>query len=205
MTAYLASVLAFSILHAASGHLPLRPVKVSIPINLRRFFESETQRNFFTFITVDIDRRKKSYRFEDLLRIVSAQLAEKTTPEYFMPQINYYVQSEKNIFAKATPLFAKNLALRLIHSRSGDETYTCTLSNLGKIDVPPEIQDHVERFDVMMGTSKKNHMNCAVCSCGNQLAISFTLSDYETDAERNFFRFLSAQGLKIILEQNLSE
>jgi hypothetical protein len=137
-----------------------------------------------------------------LLEVVSKQLAEKTKPEYFMPQINYYIRSEKNIFARVTPLFAKNLALRFIYSRTGDETYTCTLTNLGKIEVQPEIENLIDRFDVMLGTSRKNHMNCAVCSYQNQLVITFALSSYETDVEMHFFQSLAKQGMKIILEQN---
>lgn len=202
VTSYIAAVLAFSIYKTAAGHSFLHPIKLSIPINLRRFFESETQRNFFTFITVDIDFNNKTYSFDEMLQLVAEQMAQRIRPEYFMAQINYYMQAERNVFARVTPLFIKNLALQFIYRKLGDTTYTCTLSNLGKISVPASIEEYIERFDCMLGTSRKNHMNCTVCSFKNQLVISFTKSDYETDVERNFFRLLSKQGLKIILEQN---
>jgi hypothetical protein len=129
-------------------------------------------------------------------------MTKKVRPEYFMPRINYYIEAERNIFARVTPLFIKNLALRLIYRQSGDETFTCTLSNLGKISASPSADQYIKRCDFMLGVSGKNHMNCAVCSFQNQFVISFTKSDFENDVEKNFFRFLSEQGLKVIVEQN---
>jgi NRPS condensation-like uncharacterized protein len=202
VTAYLAAVLAFSICKTVSGRTFLHPLRISVPINLRHFFESETQRNFFTVVILDIDLYKKTYTFDELLHLVHEQMEQRFKPEYFMPRINYYMQSERNIFARVTPLFIKNLALQLIYRQSGDDTYTCTLSNLGKLSVSPSIEEYIKRFDFMLGTSTKNHMNCALCSFKNQLVISFTKSDFETDVEKNFFRFLSQKGLKVILEQN---
>lgn len=204
VTSYLTAVLAYSILQTKSGKNSPLPVRISIPINLRRFFESVTQRNFFAFIMVDIERNHKVLSFDELLKIVSEQMKERVNPEYFMPQLNYFQQAEKNILARVTPLFLKNLALRFIYSRMGDETYTLCLSNLGKIHVPPELEKQVEQFGFMLGISKKNHLNCGVCSFQDKLVVSFTKSDYETDVERNFFRFLTSEGLRVILEQNES-
>lgn len=202
VTTYLAAALAFSIYKAVLARNVFFPLRINIPINLRRFYESETQRNFFTFISLDIDLHNKSYTFEELLQLIAEQMEQKVQPTYFMPRINYFIEAEKNIFARITPLFIKNLALRLIYRQSGDETSTCTLSNLGTISTLPSIEKIIDRYDFLLGVSKKNHMNCAVCSYHKQFVISFTKSDYESNVEKLFFRFLSAQGLKVIIEQN---
>ena len=202
ITSYLAAVLAFSILETIPDRRSARPIRLSIPINLRRFFETETQRNFFTFITVDVETNKYRHTFDEILRLVSEQMTARTKPEYFLPRVSYYMQAEKNIFTRVTPLVIKNLALRLIYRNVGDETLTCNLSNLGKINVSPSIGEHIERFDVMSGTSRKNHFSCVVCSFKDKLVVTFTKSDFETDVEKHFFRFLAGQNIKIILEQN---
>jgi hypothetical protein len=202
VTTYIAAVLAFSIYKTALTHNVIHPLRINIPVNLRHFYESQTQRNFFTFITIEVNMHNKTYSFEDMLNFVTEQMAEKVKPEYFMPRINYYMEAEKNIFARVTPLFIKNFALRMIYKQSGDETFTCTLSNLGKISVSPSVEEYIKRFDFMLWVSKKTHMNCAICSFQNQFVISFTKSNFEIDVEKNFFRFLSQQGLKIVIEQN---
>lgn len=202
ITAYLAAVLAFSILETMPGRRSAHPIRLSIPIDLRRFFESKTQRNFFAFIYIDIEVRQSGYTLDELFLLVSEQMREKTKPEYFERRLGYYLQAEKSIFTRLTPLIVKNLALRVIYRQVGEKTYTCTLSNLGEIKTPPSLSDYLERFDAMLGNTRYNHMSCAVCSYKNQLVVSFTKRDFETDVEKRFFRFLSEQGLKIILEQN---
>ncbi len=202
ITAYLAAVLAFSILETMPGRKSAHPIRLSVPINLRRFFESKTQRNFFAFIYIDIEVKQNGYTFDELLQLVSEQMTTRTKPEYFAPKVSYYLQAEKNIVARLTPLMIKNFALRMIYRQIGEKTYTCTLSNLGEIKVMPQVSEYIERFDAMLGNSRINHLSCAVCSCKNQLVVSFAKSVYETDVEKYFFRFLSGQGLKIILEQN---
>ena len=200
ITAYLAAVLAYSILETMPGRKSAHPIRLSVPIDLRRFFESKTQRNFFAFVYIDIEVRQGGYTPDELFLLVSEQLQERTKPEYFERRLGYYLQAEKNIFTRLTPLIVKNLALRFIYRQVGEKTYTCTLSNLGEIKMPPSFYDYIERFDAMLGNSRFNHMSCAVCSCKNQLVVSFTKSDFETDVEKHCF--LSEQGLKIILEQN---
>ncbi len=202
ITAYLAAMLAFSILEAMPGRKSAHPIRLSVPIDLRQFFESKTQRNFFAFIYIDIEVRPNGYTLDELFLLVSEQMRERTKPEYFERRLGYYLQAEKNIFTRLTPLIVKNLALRIIYRQVGEKTYTCTLSNLGKIKTPPSLSGYIERFDAMLGNSRFNHMSCAVCSYENQLVVTFTKRDFETDVEKHFFRLLSEQGLKIILEQN---
>jgi NRPS condensation-like uncharacterized protein len=204
VTVYLAAVLAFAILETMPAKRLTQPVRLFIPINLRRFFETDTQRNFFTFVYIDISPADDDarYTFDALLRLVAEQMAERTKPEYFLPRLSYFIQTEKNIFTRVMPLVLKNLALRMIHRHTGDKTHTLTLSNLGKIDVPASVGDYIERFDVMTGNTRINHLNCVVCTYRDKLVVTFTKSDIETDVERYFFRFLSGQGLEIILEQN---
>lgn len=202
VTGYLAAVLALAIVETMPDRKMTRPVRLFIPINLRRYFETGTQRNFFTFAHIDIATNKTTYTFDALLQVVSEQLLERTKPEYFMPRLRHYMQAEKNIFTRAMPLIIKNLALKMVHRATGDKTHTCTLSNLGRIDVPASAGDYIKRFDLMLGNSRINHLNCLVCTYKNEMVVSFTKADIETDVEKYFFRFLSGQGLKIILEQN---
>jgi NRPS condensation-like uncharacterized protein len=202
VTAYLATLFIYSIYEVTRSYRGSHPIKLCIPIDLRQFYETLTQRNFFTIITVDITFDKNGYIFEDILKIVSSQLKERVKPEYIMGSVNYYMEAERNIWARMVPLVFKNIALRLIYKQSGEETYTCTLSNLGKINVLPCMKNHVKRFDILVGASRKNTLNCGVCTFDDTMVISFTKSIMETDIERYFFRFLSNKGLKITVEQS---
>jgi NRPS condensation-like uncharacterized protein len=202
VTAYLSALLIYSIYEASRSYKGNNPIKLCIPVNLRQFHETLTQRNFFTTITVDVEFDKNVYIFEDILKIVTTQMTERINPEYIMGRVNYYMEAERNIWARMVPLVFKNIALRLIYRQSGEETQTCVLSNLGKISVLPCLQNHVKRFDTLVGASRKNTINCGVCTFEDTMVISFTKSITETETERYFFRFLSNKGLKITIEQS---
>ena len=178
------------------------PIRICIPINLRQFFESESQRNFFTLVTVEVDLGVNIYTFDDILLIVSTQFKERIKPEYFMKSINYHVEAERNILARMIPLFIKNIALRLIYMKNGDETFTATLSNIGRILTKPSISKYIERYDILVDVSRKNNINCGVCSFDDKMVISFTKTALETDVEKYFFRYLSEKGVNITIEQN---
>jgi NRPS condensation-like uncharacterized protein len=205
VTVYLASVLAHSIRKTIPDGSFDKPIRLSIPINLRNFYESETQRNFFTPISIDWEPGMNAEDFDSLLMLMSDQLTARTKPEYFLPIAGYYLQAEQNILTRVMPLMIKNLALRLMFRRIGEKTRTCTFSSLGKIEVPPSIAEYIERYEAMTGNTKTNHFNMIVCTYRNQMVVTFTKSDYETDIEKHFFRFLSDQGLKITLEENQAD
>ena len=61
ITQYLTAVLIYSIYQEnylkAKGK---RPVKVCIPVNLKKYFPSKTMSNFFSYITVEAEMKKDS-------------------------------------------------------------------------------------------------------------------------------------------------
>ena len=76
------------------------------------------------------------------------------------------------------------------------------LTNLGVIDVPEEMREFVDYFDVLMGQPFSLRTNCAVGSFGDTLSINFTSTIIETDVERFFFRKLVQEGLHVKIETN---
>lgn len=59
VTEYLAAAILFSAyqIQRREGKRKIRPIRVSVPINLRNLFQTETLRNFSSFVNVEIDPR----------------------------------------------------------------------------------------------------------------------------------------------------
>ena len=72
LTEYLNSVLLYALLQKQSNdfHIRLKPVRIAMPVNLRRFFPSKTLRNFITMVYPFIDPRLGDYTFEEIVRHV---------------------------------------------------------------------------------------------------------------------------------------
>jgi hypothetical protein len=100
------------------------------------------------------------------------------------------------------PLFVKNQAINVGYKLAGPAIYTSVLSNLGVVDVPPEMAAHVETFDFLLGPSRVANVDCAVLGYNGKLKINFTRVIEEPVVERGFFTFLVKQGIPVKVESN---
>lgn len=178
------------------------PVKISVPVNLRNFFQSHTLRNFSSYVNIGLSFTEKDYTFEQILYIVSDKIKNEVQPEKFIEKISANVKAEKNILMRLAPLALKNVVLKTAFHVFGENLFTCALSNLGAVSVPDTMEEYIDRFEFVLGPPVMNLINCSVCSFRNDMIMTFTKVMYETDIERFFFRFLSGRGLKITIETN---
>lgn len=178
------------------------PITVSVPVNLRGFFDSKTLRNFSSYVNPEINANWGEYTFEEILHIVHHYLRHNITKKTLSAKMSKNVKSEKSIFVRVLPLFIKNLCISIIFKIAGESRMTSTLSNIGRIDVPEEMAAHVEQFDAMLGALRYNKVNCAVCAYQDILNICFTSTIQETHVEKAFFTFLVKMGIHVKLESN---
>lgn len=178
-----------------------KPIGISIPINLRTFFDSRTMANFFAVTLIEFLSDGKEHTFREILKTVSSQMDHKITKEKMEEVISYNVSSEKKWYLRATPLFVKWGALNLIFRRN-DRAYTMTLSNIGPIDILEEYKKDIERFHMLIGVSKRQPMKCAVCSYGDEVIVTFTSVFQDTRLQDRFFSFLKEENIPVALESN---
>lgn len=176
-------------------------IGISIPINLRRFFGSETMANFFAVTVIDFLSDRKEHTFSEVLKTVSLQMDTKITKEKMEETISYNVSNEKKWYLRITPLFVKWCALNLIF-RKNDRAYTMTLSNIGPIEIEADYRKEIERFHMMIGVSRRQPMKCAVCTYEEEVIVTFTSVFQDTRLQDRFFDFLKEKGISVKLESN---
>lgn len=203
LTEYITALMIYSIystqLKSRICHVP---VKISVPVNLRNFFPSQTLRNFSSYANIGLCFTDKDYSFEEILDIVSSKIKEEVQPEKLIENISANVKAEKNILMRLAPLVLKNVVLKTAFNTFGENLFTCSLSNLGAVRIPDKMEEYIDRFEFVLGPPILNLINCSFCSFRNELIMTFTKVMHETDIERFFFRFLSEKGLKITIETN---
>lgn len=203
VTEYITALIMYSIYCTQLNRRVCRtPVKISVPVNLRNFFPSKTLRNFSSYINVGITFSDQEYSFEKILNIVSEIIKSAACPEKFVKKISANVNAERNIFMRMAPLALKNIVLRTAYNAYGENLFTCSLSNLGSVNLPETMKEHVERFEFVLGPPVINFINCGVCSFKEDLFVTFTKTMHETDIEMFFFRYLTEKGLEIVIETN---
>lgn len=199
ITELLASVLISCIHNGMSLKDENKPVVISVPVNLRQFFPSESSRNFFCVINVSHHFQKDGQAFEDILSSVKRSFKSQLTKDNLEALMNRFGTIEKNFATKIVPLAIKIPVLK-IAGLSAERGVTAALSNIGKIDLPMPLRPYVELFDVFSSSRK---LQICLCSYEDNMVISFTSSYLGTDVQRCFFRSLAGMGAEIEISTNL--
>ena len=204
MTEYLNAVLLYALLQKQESewHLRLRPVKIAMPVNLRRFFPSKTLRNFITMVYPSIDPRLGEYTFEEIVTQVHNYMRYYINEKFLRGDITTNANTQRNPFIRIVPLFLKDFVVRQFYTRVQDRNSSAGLTNMGPMKLPEDMKPFVDRFDVYMGQPFSSRTNCAIISFEDILTINFASSIMESDVERFFFRKLVQDGIHVTIESN---
>ena len=199
---YLVSVFVYSVYQECLKGMPSKcPIRVAVPVNLRPYFSSITTKNFFVMVSANFHPAKESYTFEEILEIVKESLKSQITKENLEKSFSYNVSNEKFWFARITPLFLKNLAMRIVYTQSALAN-TTTITNIGNITVENIYKPYVEMFHAFLAMSKGQHIKGTICSYGDTLVFTFSYDLQDTGIQKAFFRKIAADGIEVQLDSN---
>lgn len=204
LTEYLNAVLLYALLQKQEADVPLkvRPVKIAMPVNLRRFFPSKTLRNFITMVYPSIDPRLGDYTFEEIVTQVHHYMKYYISEKFLRGDITTNAATQRNPVIRVVPLFIKDFVVRTFYTKVQDKNSSAGLTNMGALKVPEDMKPYIERFDIYMGQPFSSRTNCAVISFEDTLTVNFASSIAEADVERNFFRKLVRDGIHVKIESN---
>ena len=204
VTEYLNAVLLYSLLQKQEHdfHLKLRPVRIAMPVNLRRFFPSKTLRNFITMVYPSVDPRLGEFTFEEIVAHVHNYMRYYINEKFLKGDITTNAATKRNPFIRIVPLFIKDFVVRLFYTRVQDKNSSAGLTNLGSVYVPDAMKPYLERFDIYMGIPYSQRTNCAIASFGDTLTVNFASCIIEADVERRFFQKLVEDGIAVTIESN---
>lgn len=204
ITEYLNAVLLYALLQKQQeeGRRRLRPVKIAMPVNLRRFFPSITLRNFITMIYPGVDPRLGEYTFEEIVLQVHNYMRYHLNEKLLRGDITTNAATQRNPFIRVVPLFIKDFVVRMFYTKVQDRNSSAGLTNMGALQVPEGMRPFIERFDIYMGQPFSRRTNCAIISFEDTLTVNFASSIVEADVERYFFRRLVQDGIHVKIESN---
>lgn len=203
ITEYLTANLIYAIYtENVKRHPSKRPIKVCIPVNLKKYFDSKTISNFFSYITVIAETSKEEFNtFDDILEFVKADFSRKLNREELTKIMSFNVNLGRNLFIRLLPLFLKRVALKMSYIEIRKYT-TTTLSNVGVIDVLPEYKEYIEDVLILIAPGQGEKIKCSVCSYNDSINFTFSSILEETYVERAFFENISKNGIDIEIESN---
>ena len=206
VTTYLCAAMMQAIIDIQKEQIPWRrfrkPVKVQVPVDLRRLFPSQSLRNFALYVNTEVDPRLGDYDYHELCMLVHHQMGLAATQKQMARQVAANVKSERSLLVRGMPLFLKNIALKIAFLAVGERKICLSLSNLGQADLPEAMKPYVQRMDFILAPQSTAPYNCGVISLGDTLYFSFIRNVQEPELEASFCRVLQQQGLSPLVESN---
>ena len=181
-----------------------KPIKISIPVNLRSRYDSKTLRNFSYFTNVGFNPKGRSdVTFDEIFEMVKGKMEEGLSDEKLHQMLCINARDASNPILKIVPSFLKKPVMQFIFNHAGGENkFTSGMTNLGIIKFPPEMSEHIDRVECLLGSSPTKRLLCAMISYNSMINISFTSDSEKTDVQRDFFRVLSERGVRVRIECN---
>lgn len=184
------------------ARLRRRPVKLSMPVNLRRYYPSRTLRNFSSYVNVPVYPMYGEYKLEDIIAIVRHSMGYETVEQLMNARFSSNVHAEQSRAIRPVPLVLKRLILSLMYTLTGERYFTSVLSNMGRVELPEGMREHVKRVDFVIGPARSNPLSIGCVSVNGQTFLTFTRTIREPEVERRVLTALIRQGVPVMVESN---
>lgn len=198
ITIFLISTLIYSFKDKLKLNEMNENIRIDVPVDLRKYFNSNTLMNFFGLTTITYNFRLNS-DLEDIIKEVEKQFKENLTKEKLSERVNLMVSCEKNILFRLVPTFIKEPILNIVDKITTNMSTTC-FSNLGVISFDKKLEKYITNISALTST---NGFQFTVCSYKNDLCIGISNRYIRNDIIKNYLRYFSFNNIKV--KVNVSE
>lgn len=207
ITEYLTAVLLLSLLEKQRSERPFRekPIALAIPVNLRSWFPSGTLRNFMLTLRPCVDPTLGEYTLEDLIRYVHHFMGLSLNRPEMQATITGNVSFTRNYLLKIIPMVLKQPILAFSYWLVAVRPYTATFTNPGAVRLPPSMEPHIRRMEVILGQATRPSPHCAAISCGDVMEVTFAGTGTSSETERRFFTHLVREGIPVKVISNRTQ
>ena len=192
LTGYIGALMVSSMYHDMPALMRKQPITISVPVNLRQYFPSETSRNFFNSINIRCHLSGE----EDIATIgrhIDLDIKAAMKPENIAEQMDSYQTLERLLFIRMVPLMIKQPVVRAF-SKLENKTVSFVLSNMGEIKPDEKLKPYIESYSAFCSHSE---MFFTVFTYNGKLRLGMTSAYNDTRFIKNFVRKLTAEDIEV--------
>ena len=201
LTEYIVALYLYAFYCTDAAKKSQKPIIMSVPINLRPVFESETLRNFSLYFLASVPQGD-DVTFEQILENVKPEFKQGTDKQLLQRMINTNVSQQEMAAFRALPRPVKHAVLRIGGKLYGERLFTSALSNLGIFKVPDELAAHIKTFHAVLGQVPTNHILTTAYCYNGTLGLMFSSRLASREIERITERLLRERGVRTTLRDN---
>lgn len=203
ITEYLSAALILGTIRSATKPITL-PIAIGIPVNLRRFFPTDSVRNFTIQTDISFDTKGRTdWSFDEICEAIKGQLKGKLEPSELQKKLNRYASLSSNPVVKIVPNFIKLPVIRTMQHKS-HKANTTILTNTGTSESNDKLKGKVTKIEGINGDTSGYGLpcTCSSLSYNGMFNLCFSLCSHDTTWPKNCVRILSEQGLSIRIESS---
>ena len=165
----------------------LKPVRIMVPADMRKLAKSPTLRNCALYALPTMEVAQKSLSLKELCDSFAAQLQEQLSPESLAGMASANVRTQSLTIFKILPWKLKATALRLGYRFFGESNSSLTLTNLGRVMLPEELNGHVTDLRCYMTPRVSSPYGCTIMSFGDKLTLQMSRFCPEDQLGKRYF------------------
>lgn len=188
LTALLSEIMAEAIMELQKQQeKKQKPVRIMVPIDLRRLFPSDTLRNFILYALPTLEPGEESLTRRERLQRFHTQLRSQTAKDLLAAQISRNVRLQRSLLFRIIPRQVKCAVMRTAYRFFGESNSSITLTNLGPVVLSEELGQYVQSIAVHLTPRRQSPYNCSLISLGDITSISISRFGASPELEPLFF------------------
>ncbi len=180
-------------------------LSIEVPVNMRNFLPTKTNRNFSLFVHAKLDLRLGPRDLIEILAKVHHQLRNEIDVQGMKRHITRNVRGGRTLLIRAIPLALKAPLMKTLYSHFGLNIISGVVSNLGRVSMPESLAKRIEAFGLIAAPSEGIKTNATLLSWKDNLYFTFGSLARSRELERLFFARLQSMGIPVRIECNLEE
>lgn len=203
ITEFLTAVYLYAIYKTSYYKIHNKDIIITIPIDLRKYYQVQTLSNFFTCMKIKGNVSNQKYVFFDnILKQVQEEFQKKLTFELVKKYLSQDVRLGTNLVVRFVPLFIKKIFIRNL-GKLFMRGSTTTLSNVGVIKVEEQYKKYIENIVVLANPGSVQRVKCTVCSYENKLTVTLNSNLINDCLEKEFAKLLIKYIGNVKIENNI--
>lgn len=201
ITEFIASAVIMGTIRHSSAPIN-KVISIAIPVNLRKYFPTDTVRNFTIQTKIDFDPKGRTdWSFDEICDEVRGQLKERLQTEKLQKTLNRFGSLANNPVIRFVPNFIKLPVIRMMQHKSHSAN-TTIITNTGESNPPEIAKDRIERVDGVNGDTSGYGLlsTCSVCSGKGFINMCFSVCGKDVSWPKECIRVLAQQGVIIRVE-----
>lgn len=177
------------------------PVTLNVPVNVRKYMQTNSLRNFALFIRI-FNYFNENTSFLDIVECVKETFSTELTIEKIRARIVQNVSLEKNFLIRIMPLFLKKIAMKIGYKILGSRIDSLVYSNIGVVKMPEATNDYIEHFDFVICATPNTPITISSLTFNDEFILSITSVIKERKIVESLIHQFVKDGINVTINCN---